>query len=97
MHEVVLTEDAAGDFENAYRWYAERSEPAAERFSKAVEKALQEIATQPKTWPSVSRRARFYKLNRYPYCVFYRTTRTTIYVVAIRHGRRRPGYWKRRP
>ena len=35
-------------------------------------------------------------MRRFPYLIVYRTTSTAIQVVAVAHGRRRPGYWKTR-
>jgi toxin ParE1/3/4 len=39
---------------------------------------------------------RKYLLRRFPYAVIYRVTDEAIEVVAVAHGRRRPGYWKTR-
>jgi hypothetical protein len=39
---------------------------------------------------------RRYLLKRYPYAVIYRELDDLIWVVAVAHGKRRPGYWKSR-
>jgi len=35
-------------------------------------------------------------LSRFPYIVVFRETVTEIEIVAVAHGRRRPGYWRER-
>jgi len=96
MLELEFTDGAIDDYEKAFNWYAGKSERAAVRFVQSFEAALQDIANRPKLWVSVSKRVRFRKLNRYPYYVFYRLTRSTAFIVAVAHGRQRLGYWKRR-
>ena len=39
---------------------------------------------------------RRYLLRRFPYLVVYRTFDAAIQIIAIAHGRRRPGYWQER-
>ena len=39
---------------------------------------------------------RKFLLRRFPYGVVYRITKSAIQVIAVAHGRRRPGYWKSR-
>jgi plasmid stabilization system protein ParE len=77
-------------------WYAGHSQTAAARFAQAVEVAVAEIKNGPQLWPSISRRLRYRKLRRFPYCLFYRVIGNTAFIVAVAHGRRRLGYWKRR-
>jgi toxin ParE1/3/4 len=35
-------------------------------------------------------------LNRFPYTVLYRVKNDEIFVTAVAHHSRRPGYWRRR-
>jgi hypothetical protein len=35
-------------------------------------------------------------MRRFPYLVVYREVSTGLQVIAVAHGRRRPGYWKNR-
>jgi toxin ParE1/3/4 len=38
----------------------------------------------------------FYRLNRFPYLIYYEIMPNRVRVVAIAHKRRRPGYWRNR-
>jgi len=35
-------------------------------------------------------------MKRFPFAIIYRDTPEAIQVIAIAHGHRRPGYWKKR-
>jgi toxin ParE1/3/4 len=35
-------------------------------------------------------------LRRFPYVIFYREREETIWIAAVAHAKRRPGYWMRR-
>jgi plasmid stabilization system protein ParE len=37
-----------------------------------------------------------YLLKRYPFIIVYRIAADRIEIVAVAHGKRRPGYWRRR-
>ncbi len=38
----------------------------------------------------------FFPLSRFPYAVIYKENSTMIWILAVAHGHRRPGYWKER-
>jgi plasmid stabilization system protein ParE len=80
----------------AYRWYARRSARVAARFLAELDRAMQEIAANPDLWSPYLHGTRAFRLHRFPYLVIYRRTNETLQVVAVMHGRRRPGYWRRR-
>jgi toxin ParE1/3/4 len=55
-----------------------------------------EIATYPLIGARVGRRARKLPMNRFRYSIIYQPTHDRIFVVAIAHHSRRPGYWRPR-
>ena|SRR5207253_6727481 len=80
----------------AYQWYLRRSATAAGRFRAAVERALEQIAQAPNRWPAYLHGTRYCPLRRFQFIVVFRQRGDRLQVVAVPHGRRRPGYWKRR-
>jgi len=60
-----------------------------------LERALGSIVEAPMRWP-LKAGTRRYVMRRFPFVLVYRTLDSTVEVVAIAHGRRRPGYWKSR-
>ena len=91
FHPSAITEAKA-----AHDWYAKRNPSAAAAFMAALDDAIGVIRKSPARWPQHSHDTRKYLLRRFPYAVIYRVTDATIEVVAVAHGRRRPGYWRRR-
>ena len=79
-----------------YDWYAARNPAAAHGFREDLRLAIDAVAANPRTWPRYGNRARRYVLLRYPFSLVYVLRGDDIEVVAVAHGRRRPGYWRSR-
>lgn len=80
----------------AYDWYAQRSQSAADAFWDELQDAGKAIQKSPEFWSHYLHDTRRYLMKRYPFVVVYRVGEERIEIVAVAHGRRRPGYWKRR-
>src|SRR5262245_54433417 len=80
----------------AFRWYARHSYRAALRFQLLFKNALMDIEAEPLRWPRYLHGTRVLQLRKYPYLVVYRELATSVLVVAVAHGHRRPGFWKAR-
>ncbi|MBS1842118.1 MAG: type II toxin-antitoxin system RelE/ParE family toxin [Acidobacteria bacterium] len=74
----------------------EQSPRVAERFIIEYEQALDMIHDAPDRWPPYVRGTRHIKTPSFPFLVIYHTTASRTHVLAVAHGHRRPGYWKRR-
>lgn len=94
--EVEYLDEAIEEAEAAARWYAERSLSAAAGFADEMDLAVDAIEQNPDAWPQYDHGTRHYLLRRYPFGVVYRVEAARILIVAVAHGRRRPGYWKSR-
>ena len=93
---IEYLEAAVQDAEAAARWYAEHSAAAARGFTDEIEAAEAAIAGRPEAWPRFGHGTRRYLLRRFPFSVIYRVESSRVLVIAVAHGRRRPGYWKPR-
>lgn len=87
---------AVKEARRAYRWYQRRSARAAERFRLALEAAVEQISVTPERWPKYLHGTRYRLLRRFPFIVVYRIRAQHLQIVAVAHGRRKPGYWRRR-
>jgi len=94
--EVEFHEEASLEYEAAFDWYFARSELAASKFTEELSRAIGMIAEAPQRWPDNINGTRRLLLQRFPFAVVYRELPSIIQVLAIAHGRRRPGYWKDR-
>jgi toxin ParE1/3/4 len=93
---VYILPEAVREIAAARSWYAERSPGVAERFMDEVTQGVNQIAREPQLWPAYLHGTRRYLLRHFPYVVVYRPCNDRILVVAVAHGRRRPGYWRTR-
>jgi plasmid stabilization system protein ParE len=93
---VEFQEEALLDYESASQWYLARSYTAASKFTDEIGLAIERIAEHPQRWPSGAGGTRKLILQHFPFVVIYRELAAKILIVAIAHGKRRPGYWKER-
>jgi plasmid stabilization system protein ParE len=88
--------EAEAEYSDAVLWYEERSPRASARFEVEVERALDRILEAPHSFPRYDAIHRFALVRRFPYSAVYQITEGTVYVVAMAHSSRSPGYWKNR-
>jgi plasmid stabilization system protein ParE len=94
--DLEYLEEALEEAETAARWYAERSSSAALAFTSEIDAAEDSIVRTPEAWPPYDHGTRRFLLRRFPYAIVYRIESSRILIVALSHGRRRPGYWRSR-
>jgi plasmid stabilization system protein ParE len=91
IHPAALEEaEAATD------WYAQRSRRAAERFLGELDRAMDQISRNPRQYPSHDFGTRRMVLHRFPFVIVFREAVAGVEIIAVAHGRRRPGYWRER-
>jgi plasmid stabilization system protein ParE len=94
--EVRFHLEAQEEFEVALTWYQARSPRASARFEAELDRALDGIVANPALFPAYDDEHRFAMLRRFPFSVVYQVQADSIYVVALAHSRRSPGYWRGR-
>jgi toxin ParE1/3/4 len=63
----------------------------------AVQQAFTRIQASPESGsPYKVTHFRFWVVRRFPYVIYYKDYEDMVWVGAIAHARRRPGYWRRR-
>lgn len=88
--------DALAEAVAAAAWYRERSARAATAFEAEIVHAMDRISAAPDRYPPYVEETRRILLRRFPYAIIYRLNAESIEIVAVAHGRRRPGYWQHR-
>jgi plasmid stabilization system protein ParE len=91
LHPLALEESEA-----AAAWYAARDPRVAARFVADLEANFERVLEAPRRWPLHLHGMRRVPLTRFPYVIWYRDESSRVLVVAVAHGRRKPGYWKER-
>ena|ERR1700747_491827 len=87
---------AIEEAEAAARWYRERSPRAAKKFVDELNQVIDRILESPQRWPPGMNGTRKLNLPCFPFAVVYSESEVHVRILAVAHGRRRPGYWKQR-
>jgi len=93
---VQLHLEARAELQDSVSFYRERGgEPLAQRFKQEVTIAFRAIAADPPRYPPVRDlpQARRIRLVRFPFSIIYIDRPDSVWVVAVAHGSRRPGFW----
>ncbi len=80
----------------AHDWYEDRSPNAADAFHASLESAGQAIADAPDRWATYLFGTRRYLMKQFPFAIVYRVAANRIEILAVAHGRQKPGYWRDR-
>lgn len=80
----------------AAEYYAGIHPALGVRFFEAMDELLREIREQPTLYPVFESPVRRHFGRRFPYAVLYIDRSDAVWVVAVMHFKRRPGYWARR-
>ncbi len=75
--------------------YNEQRPGRGDNFLREVRAAVEDIAEYPIRWPASKLSSRRV-LTKFPFTIHYRFNTKELVVLAVAHGRRRPGYWNRR-
>jgi len=93
---VLFHPDAELEFNEAIDYYEGVAYGLGLDFSIEVANAIARIAAFPKAWPVIEDGIRRALVKRFPYGVLYSEDQEKIYIVAVMHLHRNPGYWKQR-
>ncbi len=96
MKALRVHPEADMELTEAREWYVVRSEVAAQAFALEIDHAIARILDAPLSYPIGRRGERRFVLDRFPYTILYRVRADHVYVTAVAHQSRRPGYWHHR-
>jgi hypothetical protein len=80
----------------AAKYYDEQQAGVGKMFLDAVQKAGEQIASDPERWAFWYPPLRSFRVFPFPYRLLYRILADRVQVVAVVHLSRQPGYWKTR-
>ena len=96
MKTLRIHEGARSEANQATVWYAERSLPTARRFRDELLAGFSRIASFPHRYPSYLHGTRRVLLKKFPYFIVFLDWQDEVYIIAVAHAKRRPGYWRGR-
>jgi len=89
--------DAADELIETAAWYESAVPALGECFVAAVETAIHLLAGHRELGQEIESGFRHFVLAEFPHSVIYRLEPECVWVVAIAHHKRAPGYWRERP
>ncbi|MGC3961493.1 MAG: type II toxin-antitoxin system RelE/ParE family toxin [Verrucomicrobiota bacterium] len=92
----LLHPEADAEFAEAVRYYSEVSPELGVRFYHEMERLLREVCAGPERFWKFAPPARRHISHDFPYAVVYLQKPDHLWIVAIMHMKRRPGYWRER-
>ncbi|MEW6732710.1 MAG: type II toxin-antitoxin system RelE/ParE family toxin [Acidobacteriota bacterium] len=96
MLKLVIHPEAEEELNAAADYYEKCKDGLGISFLHEIEKGFQQIQDNPLIGNEISTDIRRYLLRRFPYGIMYRVEINTIFILAIAHLHREPGYWKKR-
>lgn len=96
MTRPTILHEAELELWEAVAYYEERCSGLGLDFEREVKSAVELIARYPEGWPLRDDGTRRFLLHRFPYVVVYTIHQDRVWIVAIAHCKREPGYWTRR-
>ncbi|HEY8094630.1 MAG: type II toxin-antitoxin system RelE/ParE family toxin [Gammaproteobacteria bacterium] len=94
---IIVHPAATADLNNAAAFYSEQAnKQLGLALITELEKATSLLSGNPELgtpWVSGTRR---FVLRRFPFNIVYRLFPDHLFIIAIAHQKRRPGYWQRR-
>ena len=96
MSSVAFHPEAQEEFIAAARYYESQAENLGLDFLNSVEDTYRRLLRFPESGRPFGSRLRRILVPGFPYGLIYRPEADRIFIVAVAHVRRRPGYWRAR-
>jgi len=93
---VRLHPEALAEYAEAVGFYEERAPGLGREFYEEVQRVLRLVGENPGLGSPFASSYRRAYCRRFPFAVVYREDGSTVWVQAVMHLRRKPGYWKDR-
>ena len=96
---VTLHTEAGAELQDSVNFYREHGgEELVARFKGEVAEGLDTIALYPYQYAATAEidGVRKYRLRNFPFSILYIPLPRKIWVIAVAHGSRRPGFWTER-
>ena len=88
--------EADAEFAQAVRYYADIDPQLGARFYDEIVRVITVVCQQPDRFRRFSPPARRALARKFPYSVVFLDEPDRVWIVAVMHAKRRPGYWRER-
>jgi toxin ParE1/3/4 len=97
LKRITYNLEARAEADAAAAFYFQCNSATAAKFLDELAFVIEEIRYGPQRWPfEIGTQIQRLHFRRFPFTVYYRNDLHEIYILAVAHTSRRPGYWKKR-
>ena len=96
MKRAVFHPEASQEYLQAIEYYAAISPELGEPFDVEIQHMVEEMSRDPQRFFRFHPPAQRVLAHKFPYSVVYLDQPDRIWIVAVMHMKRRPGYWRNR-
>ena len=93
---LALHRHARQEIADAAAFYKERNALVAARFLDGLERVLHQVARNPRRYRQIDPDLHQPRIAGFPYALIYRVEPSEIFILALKHDRRQPDYWRYR-
>ena len=91
--ELKFHPDLFQELSASYEWYESKAKGLGDDFITELDTAFVSIKEMPDTWPFIKKGFRRFLLNKFPFGIIYKEKTDCIFIIAVMHLSRKPGYW----
>ena len=91
-----IHQDATEELRAAVAYYESCEAKLGDEFFAEVLRGFEQIRQHPRAWPIAYKDFRRYLIHRFPYALVYRHSDEDMFILAVAHTSRSPGYWRER-
>lgn len=88
--------EARFELTQAAEFYQSKEPNLGSEFIEDVFSAITRILEFPKSFPKFTINTRRCLVNRFPFAIIYQMRNEEVFILAITHLSRKPGYWRER-
>jgi hypothetical protein len=93
---VVILSAAEEELAEAKKYHDSQRFGLGTEFVDSFNEAIERIIALPEAWGLIAKKVRCCIFRRFEYGIIYVVRDEVIFVLAVMHLKRRPGYWKKR-
>ncbi|MEO8168610.1 MAG: type II toxin-antitoxin system RelE/ParE family toxin [bacterium] len=96
MKPIEFDYDAKAELADASYFYEDRRKGLGVSFLREAEKTVRRLAQFPESGRTEKPNIRRAFVKKFPYAILYSIQPEKIFIVAVMHCSRKPGYWRER-
>lgn len=91
---VEIDDEAKAEARHAFNWYAASNPTVGSAFEEELSNGIEILREEGPSFPVYEGETRRYLLPTFPYGILFEVIDDVIFVIAVAHLKREPGYWK---